>query len=210
MLGTLISGGLFGFAGSLFKGVMGYFDKKASRKHEVDMIVAQQNFMVAEANAQIEITEAQVRGAVELADAEAYQLSQATGHTDITKESWINKLLEPEAGWFRKFVGAILVALMSITDVIRRLMRPVLTAYVMVGATWVTWLVWQILTFHATNTGADGTVTVSFQAILTKEQAMLIFLQVIDFTFFMAASGFGWWFGDRAITKGLMKKYGDK
>lgn len=206
MLGTLISGGLFGFVGSIFKGVLGHLDKKSQRAHEVAMIKAQQEFMLAEVQGQIEITEAQVKGAIDMADAKAYQMSQATGHTDITKESWINKLLEPEAGFFRRTMGAVLVAAMSITDVIRRLMRPALTAYVMIGATWVTWLVWQVLTYHAAN--ADGQL--AFHAILSKEQAYAIFLQVIDFTFFMAASGFGWWFGDRAVTKGLMQKYGDK
>ena len=209
MLATLISGGLFGAIGSVFKGVLGYFEKKNERAHELAVIEANKDFMIAEAEANIKITDAKVKGAVELEEVKAFQISQAAGQTDMIKETWINRLFEFDNKWFSWFpatIGSLLVALMALIDCIRRLMRPALTIYVMVGATWITWLVWQVLTYHATNT--DGSL--SFHAILTPVQAYALFLQIIDFVLFMAASGFGWWFSDRAISKGLFKKYGEK
>ena len=209
MLGTLISGGLFGFAGSIFKGVLGFFEKKNERAHEVAIIKANQAFMLAEAKAQIEVTQAQVAGAVELAETEAFKESLKMGQDDMIKESWINKLFEYPRdkwwSWLPAIISYVLVFTMAIIDCIRRLMRPVLTLYVMGGATWITTLVWQILQFHAGNTGEPG---VTLNPVITPEQAYLLFLQIIDFMFFMASTGFGWWFGDRAITKGLFKKYG--
>lgn len=209
MLGTLISGGLFGFAGSIFKGILGFFEKKNERAHEIQVIKANQAFMLAEAKANIEITQAQVAGAVELAETAAFKESLRMGQDDMIKESWINKLFEYERGkwysWLAALTAHSLVFLMAIIDCIRRLMRPVLTLYVMAGATWITTLVWQILVFHAQNTGNPE---LTFHPVIDKAQAYLLFLQIIDFTFFMASTGFGWWFGDRAITKGLFKKYG--
>ena len=103
MILETILGGLTGLIGNV---VGGWFKLKHAKlekemlgvrnAHEVAMITAETNAMIEEAKANIKITQAQVEGAIDLKDADAYMQSIAEGNKLLFSNKWIDNLLNIE------------------------------------------------------------------------------------------------------------------
>lgn len=197
MIVETILGVVTGIGGSLVTGIVNYKTQKLKNEHDIAKIKAESEAMVAEANANIQITQAQVEGEIEIADSKAYTISQIEGNKDALKDAYIIKLFEVQ-GPFRYVtipVASFLVILLGIVDVFRKSMRSGLTAYLVGVTTWITHKAWVVL--EASNKAGAGA--------LTAVQASAIFTNVTNTVIYLTVSCVTWWFGDRRMAKFLMK-----
>lgn len=203
MLFETIFGGVTGLIGSVVGGIFKYKTmkaqielKKAEHSHEMNMVKAESEAMIAEAKANIAITRAQVEGAVDLEDAKAYVASQREGNKALFNSSWIERLFTVKGKWqIITLPLAMLVAvLFGFTDFLRGVIRPVLTIYLCGATTWITMMAWQIMRQHGME--------------LDASQAMEIFIQVTSIVTYLTVSCVTWWFGDRRIAKTIMELQG--
>lgn len=203
MILETILGGVTGLIGNV---VGGWFKLKhaklqkeireGDRNHEVAMVKAETEAMIMEAKANIKITQAQVEGAVDLKDAEAYIQSQKEGNKNLFNSKWINALLSV-TGWWKIFtlpLASLIAFLFGFTDFLRGIIRPALTVYLCGVTTWVTWMSWNIMQ-------TEGITISAFQAVD-------IFKDTTSIVTYLTVSCVTWWFGDRRMAKSIMEMKG--
>lgn len=193
MLIEAILGGVTGLLGNVITGILGYKTQKLKNEHDVAMIQAETESMKIEAQMQIQVTKAEIEGAVELADAQAYMQSQKTGQQPAFSEKWIDKLfgVQGKFGRFFAIPCAILIAMgFAFVDWLRGFMRPALTLYLTGMSTVITWMAWDILQKHGLES-------------MTPAQALATYSQVITMVLYLTVSCVTWWFGDRRMAKFL-------
>lgn len=189
----LILGGLTGLIGSSITAWTNYKTQKLKNDHDIAMVEAETNAMIAETKANIEITKTQTEADVEMADTEAYSKGIVEGNKGSFSEKWINKLFGVK-GWlsFLSIPTAIMLSvLFGLVDFLKGLMRPGLTMYLVGMTTWITMMAWEIMNQN--------------QVTITAEQAYNIFTDVINIVIYLTVSCVTWWFADRRIAKFLMR-----
>jgi hypothetical protein len=203
MILETILGGVTGLIGNV---VGGWFKLKhaklekeiraADRAHDLAMIKAETQAMIMEAKANIKITQAQVEGAIDLKDAEAFMQSQKEGNKALFDSKWINALMAVE-GWWRIItlpLASIVAFLFGLTDFLRGIIRPSLTVYLCGVTTWVTWMAWEIMQKNGIG--------------LSSIQAVDIFQDTTSIVTYLTVSCVTWWFGDRRMAKSIMEMKG--
>jgi hypothetical protein len=193
MVLTTILGGLTGLVGNIVTGVMNYKTMKIKNEHEAIMVGLETEAMKEEAKMQIAITKAEIEGAVELADTQAFMQSLKAGNQVMFSEKWIDKLFSVK-GKFGRFcaipVAVLLAMAFGFVDWLRGFMRPAMTIYLIGMTTVITFMAWNIMK----KFGMDS---------ITPAQAIVIFTQVIDIVIYLTVSCVTWWFGDRRMAKFL-------
>jgi hypothetical protein len=203
----MITGGLTGLIGTIFNAInqrkikeLDLKETEMENAHELAMIKAQSEAVIEEAKARISITEATIEGEIQKQDAEGFQTSLVIGNKDVFEKEYMEKLFKME-GWLRYItvpLGAFLCILFGFVDVLRSLMRPVLTGY-SVGV--VTWLAMEGLKILSET---DTKVSIT--------DAVQLYKTVQDIALFLASMSFTWWFGDRMTDKSyasIRGKYDD-
>jgi len=193
MILTTILGGLTGLVGNIVTGVMNYKTMKLKIEHEAVMVKLETEAMKEEAKMQIAITKAEIEGAVELADSQAYMATIKSGGKAMFSEKWIDKLFSVEGKFGRFFAipAAVFLALgFGFVDWLRGFMRPAMTIYLIGMTTVITWMAWNIMKTFGMDT-------------ITPAQAIVIFAQVTDIVIYLTVSCVTWWFGDRRMAKFL-------
>lgn len=200
MLIETILGAATGIIGNIVGGVFKYkaakleLEKQTNQnQHEVAMVKAETEAMIMESKANIAITKAKVEGEIEVADANAYIQSQKEGNKSFFNNKWVDKLFEVTGKWrILTFPAGVLVAVaFGLIDFLRGIIRPSLTAYLVGMTTWITILAWKIMQQNG--------------VVITSDQAVLIFSQVTSIVIYLTVSCVTWWFGDRRISKTIMK-----
>lgn len=229
MLIETILGGVTGLIGNVVGGIFKYKHAKlqkeiqtAANAHEIALVKAESDAMIAEAKANIKITQAQVEGAIDLKDADAYMQSLKEGNKALFSNKWIDNLLNIDGYMFtwtgrdkkaedgtivpgkeRKFlswklftvpIASIISFLFGFVDFLRGLIRPSLTVYLCGVTTWVTWMAWEIMKKNGVE--------------LTAVQAMEIFMDTTSIVVYLTVSCVTWWFGDRRMAKSIMELKG--
>lgn len=169
-------------------------NEAAQRQHELAMVDAETRAMVAETEANIRVAEAKIAGEIELADAEAYTISQEQAGRRLFGERYMDALLGEEGRWryLTVPVGLVLCWMFGFVDVLKGLTRPVLTYYLVGCTTWVTWMAWQIVQKASLTT-------------LTPVDAFEIFWKVVSIVVYLTVSSVTWWFADRRMAKFLSR-----
>jgi len=229
MLIETILGGLTGLIGNVVGSIFKYKQAKLEmdmlklkNEHEVAMVKAETEAMIEEAKANIKITQAQVEGAIDIADANAYMQSLKEGNKALFSNKWIDNLLNIDGYMItwnskekklsdgtivpaqeRKFlswklftvpIASVISFLFGMVDFLRGLIRPSLTVYLCGITTWVTWMSWQIMQQSGTE--------------LTAIQAKEIFMDTTSIVVYLTVSCVTWWFGDRRMAKSIMELKG--
>ena len=203
MLIETILGGVTGLIGNVvggwFKLKQAKLDaeiRKADRAHDIAMINAETKAMIMEAKANIKVTQAQVEGAIDLKDAEAFMQSQTEGNKALFSNKWIDSLMSVE-GWWRIItlpLASLVAFLFGFVDFLRGLIRPALTVYLCGVTTWVTWMAWEIMQKE--------------ELTFTALQAVEIFNDTTSIVTYLTVSCVTWWFGDRRMAKNIMQMKG--
>ena len=195
-----ILGTVTGLIGTTVGGVFKYKEKKLEiektkidNDHELKVMEAETKAIIAEAEANIKITEAQVEGAVELKEADAFIQSQKEGNKKIFNNKWIDGLLSIKGKWrWLTFpVACIISFLFGFVDFLKEFIRPSLTIYLCILSTYITWMAWKIMQTHGIN--------------ITGEEAVNIFKDVCNIILYLTISAVSWYYGDRRLSKNIME-----
>ena len=185
-------GAITGLVGPIVTGITNYKMLKEKNKHDVTMLEAESNAMIAETNALIQRDKIKTEGEIEVADAEAFTASIKEAGKSLFQESYMQKLMEGNK--FAQGLGATICLLYGFIDFLKGLARPAITYYLIGMSTWITILAYDILT---TTKGG-----------ITAEWAMKMFEQVVLIVVYLTVSCVLFWFGDRRMAKFITKQLG--
>lgn len=194
IFGSGVFGSLLGLVGNFLNQIQQKKQMAMKYKHEVDMANVQIDLIKAKTDASIAITKAQVQGAVDLQDSQAYTHSIRVGNQKSFSDKWMDYLLT-QTGWLRYIAvpaGFILMILFALVDVLKAFMRPGLTLYFTILST--------LLTIAAYDALQSYTIEV-----LTHEKALAVFTVAVDTVIMLTTTCVTWWFGDRRMAKFLMR-----
>ncbi|QCG76673.1 TMhelix containing protein [Vibrio phage vB_VhaS_R21Y] len=166
-----VSGGLTGLLGTVFSGLVMWKENSDKRKFELEMRRLDISERKAEAEITLKQTEAETEATKIAAELNAFQASQKGD-----KATYSTK--HPSNGW--------LIAV----DVVRGLIRPVLTLALVTITT--------MITFDAIE--ATGGYE-KFVAV----QGVNIVLSLIESLIYMTNTAVLWWFGARSLSKSVKK-----
>jgi uncharacterized membrane protein len=192
----ILLGGLTGLIGNAFTTWFKYKNAKMEYEHDEKMVELKTKALIQQAEMKIQITKAQIEGAIEIADSESYKKSQEVGSQKLFHEKWIDMIMEggerKYTGWFFRLMGTIIALFFALTDWLNGMMRPAMTLYLIGTSTYITYLAWQIMQ--------------KFGVSLSANQAVAIFQQVTSTMIYLAVSAVTWWFGDRTMSKYLQQR----
>jgi hypothetical protein len=190
---SLLGGGLTGLVGSCITAFTNYKTAKINNEFTIKKIELEIKKGITEAESKMKISETETAGAVQLAQEEAYKLSQKVGNEKSFSERWIDKLFDA-TGWIKyiSVPSAVIIAMaFALVDFLRGLMRPALTIYMTIMATIVTSMAWNLLEKQ--------------HALLPIIDAVAIYKNSINTITYLCISSFTWWFGSRSVEKYLMQ-----
>jgi len=197
LLSTALSGGLVGIFGSLFTNILTFFNQRQKNKHDLSLremdlkeISANKEFMLAEAQANIQITKTQVEGAVELQESVAFTESQKSAMTSLFKPSYMDRLME-KGGWWNNLVCSIIAFLFGTVDFIKHILRPGMTVFISIIFALICMESWEILS----QGGYEWTM----------DKAVAIITMMVDAVVYLTLMVWGWWFSDRRIAKAAFR-----
>ena len=195
----VLFGGLTGLIGTALTEILKYKNKKMEFDHEAKMVALETAAMKEEAKMQIAVTKAEIEGAVELADAQAYMESLKGASKPMFSEQWIERLFSVEGKFGRFFAIPVAVFLamgFAFIDWLRGLMRPALTLYLTLMSSVLTYMAWEILQKN--------------NIVMTAEEAVNIYSETTSIVIYLTVSCVTWWFGDRTMSKAIVDMKKDK
>ena len=200
MIETLLSGGVTGLIGTVFSSwnarklkELEMSDRDKQRSHDVAIIKAESEAMIAESKAQIQIEGERIAGEIELAETAAFTETIKANQEQVFNESYMEKLFSA-TGWIRYLsipAGILLAVFSGLVDFVKGMARPGITIYLLSVSTWITVKAWNLLD--------------SLDASLTPVMAMAIVSDAVNIVLYLTVTAVTWWFGDRMATKGLAK-----
>lgn len=201
MIGAILSflgSGAFGSIAGIFGNWLNQRQirqtKQMEMDHEVNMARVNIEALKAKTDASIKITEAKVKGTVELEESKAYTTNIVVGNQKSFSDKWLDKLLETK-GWLRIFTipfAAFLMTFFGLTEVIKGLMRPSLTLAFTAGYAIIAYFSYQVLSVR----GIEH---------IPVEQAMLYFTLAVDTCILLTTTCVTWWYADRRMAKTLAR-----
>lgn len=172
MLSSLLSGGLTGVIGSIVTNVSDYFEKRAKRKHQLEMRKLDLEEMDREYSFQKSMAAQEQEFKL---DERSYDLQEKSYEHDAAAYS---KGMQIEKWWLK--------AMMVFVDLVRGLVRPALTLFLI-------WLVW--------DTRAEVKAIMDAAGIqgngISPEKAVATYGLIVDMILYMASMTVCWWFGTR-------------
>jgi len=174
--------------------------QKLNNEHELKMaefglkrIEAEKQMMIAEAEANIKITQTIKEGEIQAIESkgemDAFLETIKLGNEKALSADSINRLYESK--WTKPF-GVLLTLMLGFVDWVRHFIRPALTIYMVLLATFMTIQVIGILD--------------AAQRKPSIEEALNMFSDVKDIVFYLTVTLITWWFGDRRMAKNMAKK----
>jgi hypothetical protein len=195
----IILGGLTGLIGNAVTSWTQYKTKSMEFTHKENMVKLETMAMLEEAKAQISITKARIEGEVELAEVGAYKESIEAGKEKFFGEKWVDIMLD-STGWasyILKPAAMVIAMAFAILDLVRGMMRPLLTIYLTGLTSYITWLAWKILEAKGISS-------------LSVTNAVDLYTDVISTVIYLTVSAITWWFGDRSMSKYLQNRKSPK
>jgi len=184
IFGSAAGGSLFGLIGTAIKGFQEYKDRQAQRTHDLEMRRLDQADMRLEADLAIKQTEADFAGQAALKNIEA-AVARDVAADALQGKSYDNDKATYSQGAAAKltgFIGNLMRGLLVLVDVARGLMRPGITVYLLVVESTICYYLYQLV--------------IQFD-LLPPEQALPLFITIVDTLSFLTATTVTWWFGSR-------------
>lgn len=164
---SLLSGGATGLLGSLVTNVADYFENKRKNQHEIELRKLDIQEMQQEYEARKEIT--------------AQQTSAQTTQTSYEHDSRsYTSGMKIKSAWLK--AGLVFV------DMIRGLVRPALTVFLII----LVWMTFSQVQAVLESAGVDP---------LPVNKAGAIYASVVDMILYLAATSVTWWFGTSPRSK---------
>ncbi|MCK5613133.1 hypothetical protein KAR91_65270 [Candidatus Pacearchaeota archaeon] len=197
ILGSLAGGAITGLVGPIISAIGNYKmkkleldGKKSDQAHDLLMVTAESEAMLAETQAKIEVQKEATRGEVEKAELSAFSKSLEELKVKHFKESYMDRL--EKAGPLGRFAVIVVALALAGIDVLKGTMRPVLTYYLIGATTWVTYMAYEIMQRVSTE-------------LITQDWAQGMFEKVTLTVVYLTVTCVTWWFCDRRMAKFLAK-----
>jgi len=185
MILETVLGTVTGLAGTVLTSVLSFKQQREKNKHDIELLKAQTEATIKEAEANIKVSEIQVAGDLQKLEVQGWLETLKQNSTPAIDSKVIEKLLS--GGKVSRFFGILLSFLMGIVEFLKGVMRPGLTLYVMVLASIVTFKSIDIINAQGSLIGVDD--------------AKLIFQNSLDVIWYLTVTLVTWWFGDRRTAK---------
>jgi hypothetical protein len=190
------SGIIGNVVGQFFKTKQAQIDlegKKITNAHELAMVKAQTDSMIAENNANIKLEQTKVEGAIDLSDAQAYVKVQENSNKSSFDNKWIESLLSIQGNW--KYItvpiACLIAVLFGVVDFLKELIRPSLTIYLCGASTWITYMSWKIMNMNG--------------VVISSAQAVALFSEITSTIIYLTVSCVTWYYGDRRMSKTIIE-----
>lgn len=171
---SLLAGGATGILGSIFSNLTDLWKDHEARKQ--DLALRQLDLEMIDKEWSYKNHAIEIEGETKLSES-ADDLRSASYGADRAVYSLGAKITNP---WMK--AGLVLV------DVIRGLVRPFLTIYLV-------WLVWE------TRAEMDGIISAAGGSAISGDAAIQIYQSVVSMILYLAATAVTWWFGTRPVQK---------
>lgn len=189
-----ILGGLTGLFGSVVTSVTNYKTQKLKNDHdvvlakiEIERMSKESEMMLAEIQANLQITQVQTEASIDLADAEVYKTGIQAASVKTLSDKVHEKLFS--SGRAGVVAGVFIALMLGVVDFLRAVIRPGLTVYLVGLTSWLTVIAWRIIESH--------------NSTISAAQAVLIFRDVSRIVIYLTVMAVTWWFGDRRTAKFL-------
>jgi hypothetical protein len=172
---SLASGGILGAIGSGITNLFDFLKQKQANKQALE--VRKLEIAVTDKRHEHELTLAGMKQTMDLqkgADkiqAASYGTDRAT-YTDTKSANWVSQIL------------------LTTVDVLRGLVRPAMTGY----------MVWEV---HVLRSSVEAILTNSGVTLISAPQALAIYGDIVNMILFLASASFSWWFGTRIKNKAV-------
>ena len=186
MLISGIIGVVTGLVGNIITSVTNFKSQKLKNIHDEKIIELETKAMLAKVEAGIKVTKAKVTGEIDKLEEKTYKENIVKANKTLLSKDVITKLFEHKG---TKWLGAILTFLLGIVDVLKGFIRPVLTVYLVVLTSWLTYY--------------SATILSAKESLLSASEASAIFSKVTDIVIYLTVSVVTWWFADRRVAKFL-------
>ena len=170
MLGSLISGGLTGILGAVVSNVTDIFKDRQKQAHERENRKLDLEAMDKEYSFEMSRTAAENQSKLDAAEIGLIAMSYEHDAASYSKGM--------------KIKSGFLQGLLVFVDVIRGLVRPVLTAFLI-------WCIWD------TRLEVKAIIEAAGIATIPIEQAISIYAAVVDAIIYIGTTACLWWFGTR-------------
>jgi hypothetical protein len=168
-------GGVTGVIGTGVSAYVAYKNKKLDHEHEIAMADKETAHMLAEADKAIDLQKFKTEGEVEIREADAFTASVKNGMKNLFKTEY--------AKFLPDWVMAPIAAMFAMVDMLRSSVRPVVTYFLVVVATFIA--------LKVAETRPE----------IIKDQAANILMSLS----YLTVTCVTWWFGDRRLAKVLTK-----
>ncbi len=174
VLSSALSGGVTGLLGAGLSAWVRSGEQKRTQTHELAMREADRAEMELEYNLRAAEAEQKADAATAIATQQAVaEMDRA--EVDLRKASYRHDRATYGPGLFGRIV-----------DGIRGVVRPFVTAYVLMLVTYIAWVLVKVMG------GVEG---------LPMEEVVRLFARVVDSILYLANVVIIWWFGERAVQK---------
>jgi hypothetical protein len=185
MILETVLGTITGFAGTILTSVLNFKQQREKNKHDIELLKAQTDATIKEAEANIRVSEIQVAGDIQRIETQGWLETLKQNSTPAIDAKVIDRLLS--GGSVMRFFGITLSFLMGFVEFMKGIMRPGLTLYILVLATVVTFKSINIISAHGD--------------VLSVDDANMIFANAMDTVWYLTVTLVTWWFGDRRTAK---------
>lgn len=176
LLDSGVLGGVTGLIGSGLTAFASYKQAKLEKEFQVKQAELDMDMVRLEGEVAVKVQESKTAAEIDIAEMKAFETSQQLGNVSMFDKSYMDNL----PSWAATVISLMLAGV----DVLRGVIRPVLTIYLTAASTWLVWLTYKI------NSQAFGLEVNTIVSTIT-------YLTVTSVT---------WWFADRRLAKSMLKK----
>jgi hypothetical protein len=187
IVGSAASGGLLGLAGTGIQALLKYFEVREERKtqialRELDIRELEMERQLAMQQAEIDLEKIREQAAGDLAVMEEQVAGEVmTASYEADKATYSLESVKRLTGFWKNLAGFFL----AVVDVVRGLMRPVITLYTLGLLTAIGWLLYM---------AADGIIP----------DIPALWLEVVRAAILLATTSVTWWFGSRQLRRQIV------
>lgn len=184
IVGTAASGGLLGLAGTGIQALLKYFEVREERKTEIalrelDIKEIEAERLLAIQQAEIDLNKIREQSAGDLAIMEERVAGEVmTASYDADRASYSHESVQYLTGFWKNLAGFLL----AVVDVVRGMMRPLITLYTLGLLTAIGWL-----TYRATKGAIPEMPT--------------LWLEIVQAVILLSTTSVTWWFGSRQLRR---------
>lgn len=184
IVGSAASGGLLGLAGTGIQALLKFFEVREEKKtqialRELDIRELEMERQLAMQQAEIDLEKIREQAAGELAVIEERVAGEVmTASYEADRASYSLESVQRLTGFWKNLAGFAL----AVVDVVRGLMRPLITVYSLWLLSAIGWLMY---------TAADGVIP----------EMPALWLEVVQAVILLATTSVTWWFGSRQLRR---------